>query len=150
MIWPGYEDRIWCTFQTSEDICPKVIDWADEVFIPHEQVCHEHPKNDGTDPSTHKTFHSLLGRKLYQLSAAEGDTADISEDVVRNNKTNWQEEPDHTLEDIVHNEMGQNHDEEQSHVRPSELRELESIVAFPQRADEEDEACESYQFLSSG
>lgn len=109
MIRPGDENWVWCTLQTCENVCPKVVDGADEVFIPHQQVGHEHSKNDGTDPGANEPFNSLLRRELYQLCAAKGDAADIGKDVVRDDKTNRQEKPNHALEDVVHDEVRHYH-----------------------------------------
>ena len=94
------------------------------------------------------TFNGLLWADLDELCATEGDTADVGEDVVRDHQTDWDEEPDHALEDIVHYEMGLHNDQVQCHVCPSELRELKLVVALLERADEEDEACDD-QLLNS-
>jgi hypothetical protein len=86
------------------------------------------------------TFDGLLRANLDQLSAAERNTANICEDVVGDNQADWQEEPDHALEDIVHDEVRLHNDEVESHVSPSELGKLELVVALLERTYEEDEA----------
>jgi hypothetical protein len=86
------------------------------------------------------TFDSLLRADLDQLSAAECNTANVCEDVVGDDQADWQEEPDHALKDVVHDEVRLHNNEIESHVSPGELGELELVVAFLERANEEDEA----------
>jgi hypothetical protein len=86
------------------------------------------------------TFDGLLRANLNKLSAAESDTTDVCEDVVGNDQTDWQEEPNHALEDIVHDKVRLYDDQVESHVGPGELGELELVVAFLERANEEHEA----------
>jgi hypothetical protein len=88
------------------------------------------------------TFDGLLRADLDQLSAAECNTADVREDVVGDNKADWQEEPDHAFKDVVHDEVRLHNNEVESHMSPGELGELELVVAFLERANEEDEAWE--------
>lgn len=64
------------------------------------------------------------------MSSAESDAADVGEDIVGNNKTDGQEEPDHAFKDVVHDEMGLDNDQIEGHVCPAELGELESVVPF--------------------
>jgi hypothetical protein len=86
------------------------------------------------------TFDGLLRADLDQLSAAECDTANVCEDVVGDDQADWQEEPDHALKDVVHDEVRLYDDEVESHVSPSELSKLELVVALLERTNEEDEA----------
>lgn len=74
------------------------------------------------------------------MGAAEGDTADVREDIVGDDKGGRKEEPDHALEDVVHDKVGLNDNEVQSHVSPREVGELELVVTGLERTDEEDEA----------
>jgi hypothetical protein len=90
-------------------------------------------------------FDGLLGTQFDQLCAADCDPDDVGEDVVGDYQADWEEEPDHALKDVVHDEVGLHHDQVQGHVCPSELRELELVVALLQRADEEDKACDCQQ-----
>lgn len=82
-------------------------------------------EENGKYPCANEAFHRLLGRQLDQLSPAEGDAADVGEDIVGDDKGSRQEEPDHALENIVHDEVGLHDDQEEGHVRPCELGELE-------------------------
>lgn len=85
-------------------------------------------------------FYRLLRRQLDELCLSKGDSADVCEDVVDNDQTDREEEPDHTLEDVVHDEVSLNNDQVESHVGPSKLRELELVVALLERCHKEDEA----------
>lgn len=87
------------------------------------------------------TFDSLLRANLDELCTAESDTADIGEDIVGDDKADGQEEPDHALKDVVHDEVGLYNDQIERHVGPGELSELELVVALLERSDEENEAC---------
>jgi hypothetical protein len=95
------------------------------------------------------TFNGLLRADLNKLSAAECDTTDVCEDVVGDDKTDWQEEPDHALENVVHDEVRLHNDQVKSHVGPGELSELELVVALLERANEEHEAWEILVKLDS-
>ena len=117
------------------------IYWADEVFVPHQYVRHGKSEDDCTDPRSNKTLNSLLGWKLDELGTTEGNATDVGEDVVGDNQRCREEEPDHTLENVVHDEMGLYDDQVESHVRPGELGELEAVVAFLERANKEDKSC---------
>ena len=99
------EHRIRGTFEASKEIGTKVVDWADEVFVSHHQICKSKAEYDGEEPCAYKAFDGLFGRYLDQLSAAESNTTDISEDIIGDDQRNRQKEPDHALEDIVNYEM---------------------------------------------
>ena len=71
---------------------------------------------------------------------AKGDTAEVGKDVVRYDHTNRQNEPDEAFEDVVDDEVRLADNEEEGHVGPGELRELELVMALLQREDEKDEA----------
>ena len=81
------------------------VDGADEVFVADEEVGHDETKDYSTDPSANETFHCLLGRKLDELGAAESDSADVGEYVIRDHEGRGKEEPNHAFEDVVHDEM---------------------------------------------
>lgn len=74
------------------------------------------------------------------MCPAEGDTANVGEYVVADDEGSRQEEPDHALENVVHNEVGLNYNKVKGHVRPGEVGELEFKVACFQVGDKEDEA----------
>ena len=95
------------------------------------------------------TFNGLLGADLDQLRTAESDTADVREDIVGDDQADGQEEPDHALEDVVHDEVRLHNDQVKSHVGPGELSELELVVALLERANEEHEAWEILVKLDS-
>jgi hypothetical protein len=86
------------------------------------------------------TFNGLLGADLDQLRATESDTADVREDIIGDNQADRQEEPDHALEDVVHDEVRLHDNQVESHVSPGELGELELVVTLLERSNEEHEA----------
>lgn len=152
----GDEDRVDIAFETSEDVCTQVVNRADKVFRSHEEVREKEANDDGADPGTDEacresahnlnqaclilTFDRLLGRDLDKLRPSKRDSTNVGKDVVDDDQAHGQEEPDHALEDIVHDEVRLHHDQVQSHVSPSELGELELVMAFLQRSNEEHEA----------
>ena len=119
------------------------VDGADKVLGLHHQGSEEHGPDDGHDPGADETLDGLLGRQLDELGAAKGDAADVGEDVVGDDESGGEEEPDHALEDVVHDEVGLEDDEVEGHVRPGEVGELELVVAGLEGCDEKDEAWEA-------
>lgn len=83
---------------------------ADEVGISHEDVGEDDAEEDGEDPGADEAFDGFLGGELDELCPAKRDTADVGPDVVRDDKAGGEEEPDHAFEDVVHNEVGLDHD----------------------------------------
>jgi len=116
------------------------VDGTDEVTILREEMCKYETKQNSEEPSAGEAFDGLLGGELDERGAAEGDAADVCPDIVCDDQGDGQEEPDHALEDVVHDEVGLHNDEVERHVRPGELGELELVVAFLEGGDEEDEA----------
>ena len=116
------------------------VNGADKVFALHQNVREEEAKDDGHDPGTNKALDGLLRGQLNELGAAKRDTADVGEDVVGDDERGGEKEPDHALEDVVHNEVGLHNDQVQSHMGPCELGELELVVTGVEGGDEEDEA----------
>jgi hypothetical protein len=135
------EDGVWCTLQAGEDVCSKIIYGADEVFVAHQKVCESKPDHEGADPCTNKALDSFLRRDLDELSTTEGDSANISKDVVGDDQRNWQKKPDQAFKNIVHHEMSLYDDKEQCHVSPRKLGELELVVALLKRRHKENETC---------
>jgi hypothetical protein len=56
--------------------------WANKVLVAHQDVCHEHAKQNSAQPCTKKALDGLFGRYLDQLGTPEGDTTDVGKDVV--------------------------------------------------------------------
>lgn len=117
------EDWIWHTVESGPEIRAKVllqlvqfslcvrhsyVNRTREIIISHEDVCHTNPENDRQDPSSYEAFHGLLWGELDQLSFTKSNTADVCEDIIADDQGSWKEEPDHALEDIVHDEMSLN------------------------------------------
>lgn len=114
---------------------------ANEVFITHENICHAVTEHDGENPRANEALNRLFRRKLDERRAPKGYTADIGKDIIGYHKRGRKEEPDHALEYVVHYKMSLDDDQIQGHVRPGELGKLETVVAFGERANKEDEAC---------
>ncbi len=70
----------------------------------------------------------------------ETRTKDIGHDVIANDETDGENKPKETFNDVVHNEMRLANDQEQGHVRPAKLRELELVHAFLEVQDEQDKS----------
>lgn len=113
---------------------------ADEVFIAHEDIGHGKTKDYSEDPGTDKALDGLFGGELDELGAAKGDAADVCKDIVGDDERCWQEEPNHSFEDVVHYEMCLDDNQVEGHVCPGELGELKAVVPLLKRADEEYEA----------
>lgn len=136
----GQEGRVRLALEAGEDVGAEVVDRADEVLGAHQHVGQQAAPDDGHEPGADEALDGLLGGELNQLGAAEGDAADVGEDVVADDERGGQEEPDHALEDVVHDEVGLDDDEVEGHVGPGEVGELELEVAGLEVGDEEDEA----------
>ena len=87
------------------------------------------------------TFDSLLRTQLDQLRPPKRDSTNVCENVVCNDQHHRQKEPYHALKDVVHDEVRLHNDQVERHMCPGELGELELVVPFLERADEEDETC---------
>lgn len=141
LVCLGQEDGVDLALEASEDIGSKIIDWTDKVFVAHQEVGQGETEKNGETPSSEETFDSLLGADLDQLCAAKGNTANVCKDIVGDDERCGKEEPDHALEDVVHDEVCLHDNEIECHVCPCELGELELVVSLFKRYDEEDEAC---------
>lgn len=128
--FPGDKDWVGVALEASEGICTQVLDGADEVLVTHEDVGHERTNYHCANPSTHEALDRLLWRNFDERRPAESDTANVRENVVCDDQGNWEEEPDHSLKDVVDDEVRLNNDKVQRHVGPCELCELELVVAL--------------------
>lgn len=140
VVWLKDKGRVWRALQSGQDVGTKVIDGANEVLVAHEDVGHEVTETDGADPGTQETLDGLLRREFDQLCATKGNSANVGENIVRNHEGGGQEEPDHTLQHVVHDKMRLHDDQIERHMGPCELRELEAVVALFQGSDEEDKS----------
>jgi hypothetical protein len=116
------------------------IDGADEVLVLRKEVCQDETPDDGEEPSTEETLPCLLGRDLDERSPSKGDAAEIGPDVVGNDHGDGQNQPDESFENVVDDKVRLADNQEQGHVRPSKLGELELVVSFLQGKDKEDES----------
>ena len=71
---------------------------------------HQDPESHCEYPSPYKSFDSLVRADLDERRPSEGDTAEICPDIIRDDQRRWKKEPYHSFKDIVHDEMGLNHD----------------------------------------
>lgn len=129
--------RVRCALKPGQDVGTEVVDGANEILVAHEDVGHEVAEPDGADPGPQETLDRLLWRELDQLCSAERYPAYVGEDIIRNDERSGQEEPDHTLQHVVHDKMRLHDDQIERHMGPCELRELEAVVALFQGTDEE-------------
>ena len=134
------EDGVDFAFKASKDVGTEVVDGADEVLVAHQNIREAKCKDDGEDPGANEAFDSLFGTDFDELSTAKGDTTDVGKDIVGDDQSSREEEPDHALENVVHDEVGLDDNQVESHMGPGELLELELVVALFQRDDEKDEA----------
>ena len=156
-VWMGEENRVWCALKAGENVCSQIlkitstsimawgygayIDGTDKVRVPHEDVGHPYAKKNCKHPCANEAFDGLLGRQLDELCPTKGYPTDVGKDVVCDHESSWEEEPYHSLENVVHDKVGLNDDQVESHVGPGELSKLKSIGSFPKRSNEENEAC---------
>jgi hypothetical protein len=136
----GNEDSVRSALKARPDVRAKVVDRADEVLVLRQEVGDGDTPDNGEKPCAQETLPRLLRRDLNQRCSSKGNTAEVCEDVVGDDHGNGQNEPDEALKDVVDDEVCLSDDEEEGHVGPSELGELELVVALLQGEDEEDEA----------
>lgn len=91
-------------------------------------------------PGTQETLPCFLGRDLDERCSSECDAAQVSKDIIGDDHGNGQNEPDEALENVVDNEMCLTNNEEQGHMGPCKLGELELVVALLECGDKEDKA----------
>ena len=89
--------------------CCTYIDWANEILVSHKHVRHSDAEENSQDPGTNKAFNRFLRGEFYELRSSKCDAADVGKNVVSDDKADRQEEPDHPLEHIVHDEVRLNH-----------------------------------------
>jgi hypothetical protein len=116
------------------------VDGADEVLVLRKEVRQDETPDDGEKPCAEEALPCLLGRDLDERSPAESDAAEVGPYVVGNDHGDGQNEPDESFENVVNDKVRLADDQEQSHVRPGKLGELEFVVPLLEREDEEDES----------
>jgi len=134
------KDRVWRAIETGGDVGAEIVHRTCEVCAAHKDVGEEEAHQDCADPCSNEAFNSLLWRQLDELCLSKGNSTDVCENVVDDDQTDREEEPDHSLKDVVHDEMSLDDNEVESHVCPCELGELELVVSFLEGAHKEDEA----------
>ena len=113
---------------------------TDHVLEFCQDISYSTADDDGADPSSDKPFDCFLWGETDKRSSSPYHSTDICENVVRDDETNWKEEPDQSLKDRIDNEMRLEDDEEKCHVSPTELRKLIGIRSRRQCHDKEHEA----------
>ena len=126
------EDRVGSALKARPDVCAKVVDRADEVLVACNKVGNEDTPENGEEPGAQEAFPCLLGRNLDEGCPSKGDAAKIGPDVVADDHGDGEDEPDEAFENVVDDKVCLPDDEEESHVRPGELGELELVVALLQ------------------
>jgi hypothetical protein len=136
----GNEDSVGSALKARQDVRAEVVDWADEILVLRQEMGDDNAPDNGEKPGTQETLPCLFRRDLNQRCSSEGNAAEVSKDVVCDNHRYGQNEPDEALKDVVDDEVRLSDDEEEGHMSPGELGELELVVALLQGEDEEDEA----------
>ena len=108
------------------------IDRADEVLVAGQEMGETNAPDDGEDPGAQKSLPCFLRRDLNQGGASKSDATEVGKDVVCDNHGYGQDEPVEALEDVVDDKVGLADNQEEGHVRPGELGELELVVALLQ------------------
>lgn len=126
------------------DVVPRahaeVVHRADHVLVPHKEAPPHHAKQHRSKERAHKPLHSLFRRETNERGAPEDLAPDVGEYVVADDEGRGDEEPDEALEDVVHDKVARDDDEEEGHVDPAEETELLLEVALFQGHDEAHEA----------
>jgi hypothetical protein len=117
------------TASENETRAKTYINRADKVFGSNHDVDKNHAKENSGNPSTNKPLHGLLGRQFNELSAAKCDAADVGKNIIGNDEGGRQKEPNHALENIVHDKVSLHNDEVQRHVCPCKVGKLEFVVS---------------------
>lgn len=102
------EDRVRVALESGENVGAEIIDRADKVLAAHQNIGEENGEDDGKEPGSDESLDRLFGAQLDKLGAAEGDTTDVSKNIVCDDERGRQEEPEHALEDVIHDEVGLN------------------------------------------
>lgn len=87
------------------------VDRANEVLVLRQDGGHSKAEDDSEEPGAEEAFPSLLWGDFDQRGPTERDTAEVSEDVVRDDHGHGQEEPNEAFKNIVDHEVGLADDE---------------------------------------
>ena len=100
-----HEDRVGLAHELLPGVLAEVAHRANHVVESHEEGTPGDAESHGAEERADKALNRLLGRKLDQGRLAEGDAADVGEDVVADDERGGHEEPDHALKNVVHDEV---------------------------------------------
>ena len=100
-----HEDRVGLAHELLPGVLAEVAHRADHVVEAHEEGTPGYAKSHGAEERADKALNRLLGRKLDQGRLAEGDAADVGEDVVADDERRGNPEPDDTLQNVVDDEV---------------------------------------------
>ena len=87
------------------------VDGTDEVFVAHKHIGYAEAKDNGTDPSPDEAFYGLFGGQFDELRTTKGDSTNVGKYVVGDDQRCREEQPNHSFEDAVHDEMRLDNDE---------------------------------------
>lgn len=91
-------------------------------------------RHHGKDPSSNKTFPSLVGAKRYKFAANEftttGHTTDVGHNIIGYNQENGKSKPKESIEDIVHDVFQLTDRQAQHHNCPAQLIQLEFDMTY--------------------
>ena len=137
---PPDEYRIGVAVQVVKRAHAEVVHGANHVVEAHEVGRPHDAENDRAKERADEALDGLLGRELDERCAPDGDSPDVREDIVADDERRRHPEPDHTLEDVVDDEVARDDDQHERHVDPAEEPELLLEVSAFERHDETDEA----------
>ena len=95
----------------------EVLDRADHVVEAHEVGTPEETENERAEERADEALDGLLWRECNEGGAANGDTPNIGEDVVADDKGGRNPEPNETLKDVVHNEVAEGTTMSEAHCK---------------------------------
>ena len=78
---------------------------TNHVLVAHEDRAPNQPKYDRAEERADEAFHSFLGGELDERCTPHGDAPYVREHVVTDDQGGGYPEPDHALEDVVHDEV---------------------------------------------
>ena len=117
-----------------------VLDGTDEEVALAQEVAESEGEEDGGDAAAHEALPRLLRAELDQRGAAHEEAEHVGHDVVHDDHHDGQDVPDEALEQVLDDQVGLRHHDQEGDVRPREQRELAHVVALHQRQDEPHEA----------
>ena len=87
------------------------VNRTDEVFGSHKQIRVDDPEENREGPCADEPLDRLLWADLDKLRPAKRNPADIGPDIICDDECARKDQPDHALEDVVHDKVRLNDDQ---------------------------------------